>query len=40
MPSGDGSVAINAATGVVLITIQWTDAMSATVQSFTTRTRI
>lgn len=40
MPSGDGSVTINAATSVVLITIQWTDAMSATVQSFTTRTRI
>jgi type IV pilus assembly protein PilV len=39
LPSGDGSVTISAA-NVVLITIQWTDAMSAAAQSFTTRTRI
>jgi type IV pilus assembly protein PilV len=40
LPSGDGSVLIDDATNVVLITIQWTDTMSAAVQSFTTRTRI
>ena len=39
LPGGDGSVQV-VNTNVVLITVQWTDQMSATPQQFTTRTRI
>lgn len=39
LPGGDGSVEV-VNTNVVLITVQWTDQMSATPQQFTTRTRI